>query len=440
MQDNNSPSPIVVIGKKMQQTWLSCYQWLIDTPERALFTAYQSAREIKNIELEYFGGKKISRESQDYTETVMSYWQGSLTRNLFIIKVRLTEFKLSNNLSKRTSSQLLDKLNFIDQVTSRYEMEDSLLSYTINDDEPVSNKPQSNNYGLWKTQTNLSEIDLDAIASRAPESATTAIPATIGTTISRITQGFSNQKSAEAEFVQKFRQSRRRTQRAIRFLVILVIVPLLTQYLSQRIIINPVVEKIRGENYIHVFLNSDMEKEAFKELNLFQQTLKFDLFLHHELENNELEEEQKKIADKVKDKAKEIAEEFRHKSNRAISNVFADLMSIIAFAIIVFLSKKDIVFVKSLIDEIFYGLSDSAKAFIIILFTDIFVGFHSPHGWEVILEGFAEHLGLAANEMIIFAFIATFPVILATIFKYWIFRYLSRLSPSALATLKEMDE
>ncbi|MBC1295040.1 CemA family protein, partial [Nostoc sp. UCD122] len=29
---------------------------------------------------------------------------------------------------------------------------------------------------------------------------------------------------------------------------------------------------------------------------------------------------------------------------------------------------------------------------------------------------------------------------LNTIFKYWIFRYLSRLSPSALATLKEMDE
>jgi hypothetical protein len=33
-------------------------------------------------------------------------------------------------------------------------------------------------------------------------------------------------------------------------------------------------------------------------------------------------------------------------------------------------------------DEIVYGLSDSAKAFIIILFTDMFVGFHSPHGWE----------------------------------------------------------
>ena len=202
--------------------------------------------------------------------------------------------------------------------------------------------------------------------------------------------------------MQKFRKSRRRTQRAIRFLVILVIIPLLTQYLSQRIIINPVVEKIRGENYIHVFLNSDMEKEAFKELNLFQQTLKFDLFLHHELENNELEEEQKKIADKVKDKAKEIAEEFRHKSNRAISNVFADLMSIIAFAVIVFLSKKDIVFVKSLIDEIFYGLIVIALKRLLLYYYRYIGRIITLPTAEVILEGFAEHLGLAANETIIF--------------------------------------
>ncbi|MBC7516641.1 MAG: proton extrusion protein PcxA, partial [Alkalinema sp. FL-bin-369] len=78
--------------------------------------------------------------------------------------------------------------------------------------------------------------------------------------------------------------------------------------------------------------------------------------------------------------------------------------------------------------------------FIIILFTDIFVGFHSPHGWEVLLEGVAQHFGLDANRSYISLFIATFPVILDTIFKYWIFRYLNRISPSAVATYKEMNE
>ncbi|MFM7371562.1 MAG: proton extrusion protein PcxA, partial [Sphaerospermopsis kisseleviana] len=147
-----------------------------------------------------------------------------------------------------------------------------------------------------------------------------------------------------------------------------------------------------------------------------------------------------KIKAEVKNKAIEISEEFRYQSSSAISNVFADVISLISFAMVIALSKKDIVFIQSLLDKIVYGLSDSAKAFLIILITDIFVGFHSPHGWEVLLEGVAQHLGLPASRNAIFLFIATFPVILNTIFKYWIFRYLSRLSPSALATLKEMDE
>jgi hypothetical protein len=103
-------------------------------------------------------------------------------------------------------------------------------------------------------------------------------------------------------------------------------------------------------------------------------------------------------------------------------------------------NQKELGVLKSFLDETVYGLSDSAKAFIIILFTDMFVGFHSPHGWEVLLEGVARHFGLPANRDFIFLFIATFPVILDTIFKYWIFRYLNRISPSAVATYRNMNE
>jgi hypothetical protein len=112
----------------------------------------------------------------------------------------------------------------------------------------------------------------------------------------------------------------------------------------------------------------------------------------------------------------------------------------IAFCVVIYTSKQEIVILKSFIDDLIYGLSDSAKAFIIILFTDIFVGFHSPHGWEVILSGVSRHLGLPENHDFIFLFIATFPVILDSVFKYWIFRYLNRVSPSAVATYRNMNE
>jgi hypothetical protein len=146
------------------------------------------------------------------------------------------------------------------------------------------------------------------------------------------------------------------------------------------------------------------------------------------------------IEKNVKEKANEIAEVFHHKSNNSISNVFADFVGIFAFAFVLLIRRNDISVLKSFIDKIIYGLSDSAKAFAIILFTDMFVGFHSPHGWEVLLEGLANHLGVAANHSGISLFIATVPVVMDTMMKYWIFRYLSQLSASTVATLKEMNE
>jgi hypothetical protein len=142
----------------------------------------------------------------------------------------------------------------------------------------------------------------------------------------------------------------------------------------------------------------------------------------------------------VKERANELAQENYRQGSNAIANVFADAASLIAFAIVVFTNQRQVGVLKSFLDETVYGLSDSAKAFIIILFTDMFVGFHSPHGWEVLLEGVSKHFGLPANRDFIFLFIATFPVILDTIFKYWIFRYLNRISPSAVATYRNMNE
>ncbi len=273
----------------------------------------------------------------------------------------------------------------------------------------------------------------DKVNKQPSSKKTGALPRSIGKIINKIKEEISPQ--GEQHFVREFRSSRNRTRSAVRFLILLIIVPVLIQFLSKTLIVSPIVERMRGENTSQVFLNNGMEDDALQELKLFEKRLKFQSFLYNtpSLSTEELEKQ-------VKQKAISIAQEFREKSTDAISNVFADLISVGAFAILVATNRRQIATIKSFMDEIVYGLSDSAKAFFIIMFTDIFVGFHSPEGWEVILNGFAEHMGLPANRSVIFVFIATFPVILTSIFKYWIFNYLSRLSPSALATLKEMDE
>jgi len=179
----------------------------------------------------------------------------------------------------------------------------------------------------------------------------------------------------------------------------------------------------------------EMEEDALHELQQYEERFRFEVLIGKAPELNEVE-----IENRVRQKAFQIEEEYRERSADAVENVFADVIAVLSFSLLLTSRKDQVATLKSFIDEIVYGLSDSAKAFIIILLTDTFVGFHSPHGWEVLLEGVADHIGLPANRNFIFLFIATFPVILDTVFKYWIFRYLNRISPSAVATYKTMNE
>ncbi|MEA5578829.1 proton extrusion protein PcxA [Anabaena sp. UHCC 0451] len=403
-----------LIRQKITASWRLFNNWLFNTPKRAVLEAYQAAQAIQNIEIEQFGGQKISVESGNYSENVMAFWQGNLNRNLAIIKVRLAEFQLGLNFVDISDSSLLENLKFIDEVIYKYDIADGETTR-----QPVENQSTSANFEVLK----------EAVSSRK----TGVFPRSIGRTFDKIAKDFT--PKAEEEFIRKYRISRNRTRRAVKFLLLLIIIPLVTQHFAKELLINPLFKNFISEDNTRIFLNAEMQKTALNELKQFERKLQFQNLLRQapELSSENIEAN-------IKDKALEIAEEFRYKSSSAISNLFADIISLISFAIVIVLSKKDIVFIQSLLDKLVYGLSDSAKAFLIILVTDIFVGFHSPHGWEILLEGLADHLGFPASRNSIFLFIATFPVILNTIFKYWIFRYLSRLSPSALATLKEMDE
>jgi CemA family len=425
---------------KISNLWSSTYRWFFSTPERALADAYKAAEEIRNIEIEQFDGKKISSEYSKYTENVMGYWLSSLNNKLNIIKIRLAEFSITRSFLNTSNSQILDKLKFIDATIAKYYQEDEII-ITNSPQAPITETLTSVQPLTLDSPINRSEIkkpvkidsELEAMRVKPVNQKTGILPRSIGRTFNRIRADFL--PDSEEKFVQNFRFTRKRTQTAVKFLAMLVLIPLLTQLLVKNFLFNPIVERVRGENSSQIFLNYAMEDKAFEELEIFEEGLRFQQFIQ---KSPTLSTEV--IEQKVKEKALELAEEFRAKSSSAISNVFADLVSLGAFAIVIATSKREIVVVKAFIDDVVYGLSDSAKAFLIILFTDIFVGFHSPHGWEVILRGLAEHLGLPPSHSGIFLFIATFPVVLDTIFKYWIFRYLSRLSPSALATLKEMNE
>nr|YP_010195224.1 chloroplast envelope membrane protein [Flagellaria indica]UAA82206.1 chloroplast envelope membrane protein [Flagellaria indica]ULQ65857.1 envelope membrane protein [Flagellaria indica]ULQ65943.1 envelope membrane protein [Flagellaria indica] len=117
--------------------------------------------------------------------------------------------------------------------------------------------------------------------------------------------------------------------------------------------------------------------------------------------------------------------------------------NIICFAILsgyFILGNEELVILNSWVQEFFYNLNDTIKAFSILLVTDLWIGFHSTRGWELIIGSVYNDFGLAHNDQIISSLVSTFPVILDTTVKYWIFHYLNRLSPSLVIIYHSMNE
>ena len=144
--------------------------------------------------------------------------------------------------------------------------------------------------------------------------------------------------------------------------------------------------------------------------------------------------------EELREKAKELILEAGYESKEGLINILADLTALLAFAVIVYFRRRDCRIAVSFLSYNYSELNVITKVFIFILLTDMFVGFHSAEGWEVILNQTFEHFGLAENPNFNGLFIATIPVIMDSTFKLLIFNYFTRTSPASVAILEKMNQ
>jgi len=475
---------------KLGQYWRKVNQWFYRTADRALDEAYKAALKIKAIEDEHFGGEKIAISATN--NQVATYFQNDLSKYLNIVRIRLAEFQTSrtvtgNNYPQPPDSQQFDSQGFNDinpytqdieyeaRILEKLSFIDDILTRYADNSQPAANPnaqrsnfgqraidfiaPPGNGSSLTNFQENGSTIDRTTSANLSNNRSPAPAPRQsnrMSKQLDRADENLNNDKKAlidislintflriqqdlnpkaEIQVVENYRLSQGKTRSALRFILMLILVPLLVQYISKIVLVGPIVDSYRTYHHSDVFLNVNLQQEAFEEMEMFEKNLKFKhmVGLTPKLTAEQMEE-------KVQEKAQEIKLSFYRQSAEAVKNWFADILSVITFAWLITNSKRQIEILKSFLGDLVSGLSDTAKAFIIILLTDTFVGFHSPHGWEVILAGTAKHLGIAENNEFNSLFIATFPVLIDTVFKYWIFRYLTGQSPSAVATFKTMNE
>ena len=266
---------------------------------------------------------------------------------------------------------------------------------------------------------------------------------------------------SEMLVIQEFRISRYQVIVSVQCLLTLIFVPLLVNILSKIFFITPLVDYGWNKYQNEIFLNIQQQNLALAELKSFEEKIYFESLLNLNpptndlilvdsininLDNNFIRKEKNfdlkssQLREKIQAKTFEIASLYNKESIQAISNLFADFFSFCSLGLVFIFMKPQLIILKSFLAESLYSLSDTTKSFLLILSTDLLVGFHSPRGWEVFLEWFFHHFGLSENAEFMSLFVATFPVFLDTVFKYWIFRSLNKISPSTVATYHNMIE
>ena len=217
-----------------------------------------------------------------------------------------------------------------------------------------------------------------------------------------------------------------------------------------KFILTPATSYLWNSQQNDIFLNSSLEQSALQDLQNFEDELYFDYFASpskyetpiwalYQIEANSMEFPLI-INSRLQERMVDLARDYNQKSITYLTTLFGDLVTVTTVIFVVLGFKAQMIIFKSFILEFLYSLSDTIKSVLLIFSTNLLVGFHSPRGWELLLEISLSRFGFPPSEHFVLLFVATFPVLLDTIFKYWIFRYLNKISPSTVATYHSMLE
>ena len=288
------------------------------------------------------------------------------------------------------------------------------------------------------------------------------VPRSIIRTVERFKQQLL--PGTEALAIQEFRISRYQVLTSLKCLATLVSAPIVVNLLVKTIILSPIIEHLWNAHQNEIFINSYQEDRALLEMQNFSEKVFFESLLGENTKSYIFSEKMYREKEQelpqgpyvslrtvecdplhapsiqFQQKATQLAAVYNRESLQAIINLLGDCVTFLTVFILSLWMRPQIIILKSFLTESIYSLSDTSKSFLLILCTDLLVGFHSPRGWEIAIESLLRHFGLPENQDFIFLFVAAFPVFLDTIFKYWIFRYLNKISPSTVATYHNMIE
>nr|YP_009682197.1 chloroplast envelope membrane protein [Fissidens nobilis]QDQ38654.1 chloroplast envelope membrane protein [Fissidens nobilis] len=256
--------------------------------------------------------------------------------------------------------------------------------------------------------------------------------------ITRTLSGFQTELTGQSTslVLQNFQIARYQALASLQYILLLLSLPWGFSIFFKIWFLEPWLKIWWNTHQFQIFLNSFQEEIALKRLQQIEELVWLDQIMVNSLKKIQSQD----LNIEIHQRTIQLVKAYNENSLNILLHLLTDIIFFITLSAVFILGKQRLTVLNSWIQELFYSLSDTMKAFFILLLTDLCIGFHSPHGWEIIIGFFLEHLGFAHNKHIISCFVSTFPVILDTVFKYWIFRHLNRISPSIVATYHTMNE
>lgn len=261
---------------------------------------------------------------------------------------------------------------------------------------------------------------------------------------SRVFDRFLKQLFSDVEnlVIQEYRFYRYLFLTTVKCVFILFFVPFVVNFLSKNYLIRPLTEYCWNQKQSEIFLNAYQQKHAFAELHDFEEKIYFESLVIPKTaslnkKDNVIVQGKKKP---LKEKTMQLAIDYNNASIEAISCMFADLISFSVFGWLLIFMEVQISVSRLFILEVFFGLDDTKKSLLILLITDLLVGYHSVGPWSILFESLFNRYGLPNSQAAIYLLTGTLPVIMDVFFKYLIFRHLNRASPASVATYHAMIE
>ena len=446
----------------MKLNFLLCFKWIINTPYRSINRAYNLSKKIRNIHIHYMW-YKYNRPTESRNIKIITYIDIILQEYASQIYWALIEFRLSKlfihmfsfillqnrpdktfkdenfnifNFSKKANIWFMKSLEVDEVLFDSFQKKIIWIEAVLSDLDI-----RKENYFLYPFSTflpyntkNMSSLKTsNSFLQIPPYESVGLVPRSITRTLIR----FQNElmSLSPSIILTEFRLVKYQAIASLQYLMYLILGPWLISKFSKILILRPVIIYYWNSNKYDIFLNSSQEEQALIRLQKIEELVWLDIIL-----KNSSDIPFQDLSISIHKKTLELVNLYNERSINTILNLFTDLMQLFFLLLILIWGKKRLAILNSWIQEVFYSLSDTMKAFFILLCTDLCIGFHSPHGWEILIGYLLDHLALSHNPYIVSCLVSTFPVILDTVFKYWIFRHLNRISPSIVVTYHTMNE